>query len=135
VETCQILVFCVNQKSKTTQVGKEGDIHDPKDSKLAESFLSVRSNKRVACLPIKFYSCNFAAIIDVFDIDDIEKEMSNHGGGAAATGGLSDMPTIVSDDLDEPALLRKLAAQLGSDQPQSRLGASSIGLPVDLMSK
>jgi len=74
-----------------------------------------------------------AGFDDVFDIDDIEKEISNQGGGAAATGGPTGMPTIVSDDLDEPALLRKLAAQLGSDQPQSKLGASSIGLPADLM--
>ena len=75
-----------------------------------------------------------AELDDVFE--DIEQEFGSRSpGNPASPLPLSPgMPSIITEELDESALLRKMASQLGSDQPQNKFGASAAsGLPVDLL--
>ena len=74
-----------------------------------------------------------AELDDVFE--DIEQEFGQQSSNPASPLPLSPgIPGIITEELDESALLRKMASQLGNDQPQNRLGASAAGgLPVDLL--
>jgi hypothetical protein len=89
----------------------------------------------------------YAASTELDDVfDDIEQEFNQHasaagnvGAGAGAAGqsppASPGMPTIITDEFNEGALLKKMAAQLGNDQPQNKFGASltASGMPQDLL--
>lgn len=74
-----------------------------------------------------------AELDDVFE--DIEQEFGRQSANPVSPPISPGMPSIITEELDESALLRKMAAQLGNDQPQNnKLGASAGGgLPADLL--
>ena len=65
-----------------------------------------------------------AGLDDVF-FEDIEQKFGSRSpGNPAIPLPLSPgMPSIITDEVDESAFPRKMASQLGSDQPQNKVGA------------